>query len=309
MGARVQQYCLRWNNHRSNLLTVFDELLHQEAFTDVTLVCDEGVQIKCHKMVLAACSTYFQVLFTELPCSHPFVVLKDVKYDEMKAILDYMYRGEVNVAQDKLASLLKTAENLKVKGLVQEKEFSPNNRYSSAGSCDTGVHNSSNPDEDISAENSPNSLNHSTVPVTAAAHLLDGCDSPPSSYSNARSVSDVGNNSTSASPNMYSNKGHSRISNYNQNNEHLPAQFSNYTGLMSDMPNPKKRKVGSNMTMNRDTPILRTVLGQGQSPNPLDSSQPVSLVCHSNNREGLTKTEDEFKVYILKFRKEKKTKK
>lgn len=112
-----QHFCLRWNNHRSNLLTVFDELLQNEAFTDVTLAC-EGGSTKCHKMVLAACSSYFQELFTDLPypCTHPVVVLKDVKYSEIKAILEYMYRGEVNVAQDQLAALLKVAEQLKVKG-------------------------------------------------------------------------------------------------------------------------------------------------------------------------------------------------
>lgn len=103
----TQQYCLRWNNHRSNLLNVFDELLRDEAFTDVTLACDDGPPIKCHKMVLAACSPYFQNLFTDLPCKHPIIVLKDVKYCEIKAILEYMYRGEVNVAQDQLAALLK----------------------------------------------------------------------------------------------------------------------------------------------------------------------------------------------------------
>lgn len=115
MGSSAQQYCLRWNNHRANLLSVFDELLQNEAFTDVTLICEGVSPLKCHKMVLAACSPYFQNLFTTLSCKHPVVVLKDVKYCEIKAILEYMYRGEVNVAQDQLAALLKVAEALKVK--------------------------------------------------------------------------------------------------------------------------------------------------------------------------------------------------
>lgn len=53
------------------------------------------------------------------------MVLKDVKYAEIKAILEYMYRGEVNVAQDQLAALLKVAEALKVKGLVEENGAKP----------------------------------------------------------------------------------------------------------------------------------------------------------------------------------------
>lgn len=97
-GAASTQYCLKWNNHRSNLLTVFDQLLKNEAFTDVILACEGGASMKCHKMVLAACSSYFQLLFTQLPyklCEqHTVVVLKDITYIEMKALLEYMYKGK-----------------------------------------------------------------------------------------------------------------------------------------------------------------------------------------------------------------------
>ena len=47
-------------------------------------------------------------------------VLQDVKASQVRAILDYMYRGEVSVAQDELPSLLRVAEMLKVKGMTEE---------------------------------------------------------------------------------------------------------------------------------------------------------------------------------------------
>ncbi|XP_037071670.1 protein tramtrack, beta isoform-like, partial [Pollicipes pollicipes] len=117
--AANQQFCLKWNNHHSNLLNVFEALLHTEAFTDVTLAVD-GASIKCHKMVLAACSPYLQTLLAEHVTTHPIVVLKDIRLHEMRALLEYMYRGEVNVAQEQLGSLLKVAETLQIKGLVEE---------------------------------------------------------------------------------------------------------------------------------------------------------------------------------------------
>ena len=49
---------------------------------------------------------------------HPIIILKDVKYEELKAMLDYMYRGEVNISQEQLSAFLKTAESLKIKGLT-----------------------------------------------------------------------------------------------------------------------------------------------------------------------------------------------
>lgn len=48
---------------------------------------------------------------------HPIFILKDVKYQELRAMMDYMYRGEVNISQDQLAALLKAAESLQIKGL------------------------------------------------------------------------------------------------------------------------------------------------------------------------------------------------
>lgn len=49
---------------------------------------------------------------------HPIIILKDVKYDELKAMLDYMYRGEVNISQEQLSTFLKAAETLQIKGLT-----------------------------------------------------------------------------------------------------------------------------------------------------------------------------------------------
>ena len=45
------------------------------------------------------------------------VFLKDVRYIDLRALVDYMYRGEVNVAQDQLATFLNTAEALRIKGI------------------------------------------------------------------------------------------------------------------------------------------------------------------------------------------------
>lgn len=116
-----QLFCLRWNNHQTNLLSVFDQLLQVEAFCDVTLAVD-GASIKCHKMVLAACSNYFQSLFMENTCKHPIVFLKDIRFNQIRALLDYMYHGEVSVEEAELSALLKIAEALKVKGLVESEE-------------------------------------------------------------------------------------------------------------------------------------------------------------------------------------------
>merc|ERR1712049_49756 len=113
-----QQFCLRWNDFQTNMVSSFKHLRDEKSFTDVTLACD-GQTCKAHKMVLSACSPYFKALLEENPAKHPIIILKDVPFQHLTAILEFMYAGEVNVAQDQLPAFLKTAERLKVKGLAE----------------------------------------------------------------------------------------------------------------------------------------------------------------------------------------------
>ncbi|XP_045582574.1 protein bric-a-brac 1 isoform X5 [Procambarus clarkii] len=115
---------LSWNNHRATFCHILATLREKERYTDVTLAC-EGKFYPVHKLVLSTCSEYFESMFEQTPCKHPIVVLKDVKPEELEALLSYMYAGVVNVAQNDLARLIKVAELLKIKGLAVPDEPPP----------------------------------------------------------------------------------------------------------------------------------------------------------------------------------------
>lgn len=70
----------------------------------------------------------FQNVLSQQYDKHPIIILKDVKYAELRAMMDYMYRGEVNISQDQLAALLKAAESLQIKGLSDNKPSRPPSR-------------------------------------------------------------------------------------------------------------------------------------------------------------------------------------
>jgi len=116
MGS--EKFCLRWNDFESNISTAFRELRDDKDFFDVTLACEDE-QIQAHKVILSACSQFFRNILRRNSHQHPLLYLKGVRFPDLQAVLNFMYHGEVNVAQEELNSFLSVAEDLRVKGLTQ----------------------------------------------------------------------------------------------------------------------------------------------------------------------------------------------
>ncbi|KAM8714531.1 hypothetical protein ACLKA7_014626 [Drosophila subpalustris] len=97
-----QYFSLRWNNYQNTMTSVFQQLREDLSFVDVTLSCEHG-SLKAHKVVLSACSTYFQKLLLENPCKHPTIILPaDIIFTDLKTIIDFVYRGEIDVTESDL---------------------------------------------------------------------------------------------------------------------------------------------------------------------------------------------------------------
>lgn len=115
----TDQFCLKWNNYQASLTNAFKSLLENEDFVDVTLSAG-GKTLRAHKVVLSACSSYFKQLLRGISSwQHPILFLRDVPFVDLYTILEFIYMGEVNVAQSDLTSFLKTAEMLQIKGLAE----------------------------------------------------------------------------------------------------------------------------------------------------------------------------------------------
>ena len=113
-----ENFCLRWNDFENNISSSFRELREDKDFFDITLVCDDN-QLEAHKVILSACSPFFRTVLKKNPHQHPLLYLKGVNYRELLSVLNFMYHGEVNIAQDDLNTFLSVAEDLQVKGLTQ----------------------------------------------------------------------------------------------------------------------------------------------------------------------------------------------
>src|SRR5277367_3316924 len=99
--ASAQRIQVRWNNHAINFPKVFNTLRSKGELLDVTLAV-EGELLKAHKLVLAAASPYFHEIFKDNPSKHPTVIMRDFRFKDVEAIVEYMYKGEVQIDRQDL---------------------------------------------------------------------------------------------------------------------------------------------------------------------------------------------------------------
>ena len=123
MGAVVNEeaFCLKWNDFHTSLTSSFLELRAESDLLDVTIVC-EGQAVKAHRLVLSGSSGVFRQMFRTngglVNKTEPVIMMWDVKADDLKLLINFMYEGQVNVSQENLQTFLALAEKLQVRGLT-----------------------------------------------------------------------------------------------------------------------------------------------------------------------------------------------
>nr|CAD7427297.1 unnamed protein product [Timema monikensis] len=178
--ADAQHFCLRWNNYQSSITSAFENLRDDEDFVDVTLACD-GRSLKAHQATVSTCGKMLAGLLMFMhpvfrqstPCKHPVIVLQDVSFADLHALVEFIYHGEVNVHQRNLSSFLKTAEVLRVSGLTQQAEDKEEVRPSK-------MHDKATGQSDLSSQGQSGRGNGQNTGYTAAKLEDSLFPSPPS---------------------------------------------------------------------------------------------------------------------------------
>lgn len=222
---------------------MFSQLLDRGCFCDVTLAC-EGRTIRAHRVVLCACSTYFDQLLTN--CStekDPIIIMRDAKFDDVKCLIEFMYKGEINVEHGSLASLLKTAEELRIKGLAEVSWRDDENGGSQAGSDASG----SNINNNNNNNNNNNSVkNGNTIGNNGHSH----------------------SSSSSSSIKIVETKKLLAPSHRSLDSSMTPLTVSSLESRISDSPN---------------LPLL-TPLAAGSPRNPANCASPINYIGNKKKR-------------------------
>ena len=120
------KFCLKWNDFQSNIASAFSECQTKTNFQDVTLVSDDYKQISAHRVILSACSGYFQNVLSQNAHSHPLLCLDGITFSELSNVLDYIYTGELQLHHEDLERFLQIAQRLQLQGLLSSEALEQN---------------------------------------------------------------------------------------------------------------------------------------------------------------------------------------
>ena len=84
---------------------------------DITLAC-ENESVQAHKVILSACSPFFKRVLLKTKHPNPFIYIKGIHYQDLLAILDFIYKGETDLAEEDVNRFINAAKELEISGLA-----------------------------------------------------------------------------------------------------------------------------------------------------------------------------------------------
>lgn len=101
--------------HASSLLSNMEDLRQQEKLCDIWLEA-EGEKLPAHRVVLSACSPYFCAMFTNdmKESVETCVTIKELEFSALKALVDFVYTGYLDVNVTNVQSLFQASNLLQI---------------------------------------------------------------------------------------------------------------------------------------------------------------------------------------------------
>ena len=116
-----EHFFLQWENFQGNLKSYYTKLRENNQFSDVTLSCEGGQQVKAHKIILSGTSKLFDEMLIQNDHPKPHIHLRGIHINQLNFLMDYIYYGEVQVPTNTIQEFMAMAEDFKVNGLTGQK--------------------------------------------------------------------------------------------------------------------------------------------------------------------------------------------
>ncbi|XP_060581169.1 kelch-like protein 3 [Ruditapes philippinarum] len=114
-SATDEEFKFHEISHASQVLTGLNHLRVSNQFCDMTLAAG-GQEFKCHKIVLASFSPYFNAMFTGnlAESTQDMVTINDVDASVMELLINYAYTSEILINRQNVQALLSASNLLEI---------------------------------------------------------------------------------------------------------------------------------------------------------------------------------------------------
>ena len=115
---------IQWEHHARNIQSCLENAFTDASYTDVTLVTDDFQSFASHRLILSSLSETFHEILKMSSHSHPMIYLKGFKSSDVLNILNFIYKGQVQIPTKDLNDFVGKAQELKLLNI--QKQFHKN---------------------------------------------------------------------------------------------------------------------------------------------------------------------------------------
>jgi len=111
---------LLWEGFTNNIGWLLGVALSSSEYPDVTFVCNDGIQLKAHKVILGAASSVLKSILSERGEDHSFIYLDQTDSKVVQSLLQLIYTGQCSSSLNIYEEINFLADNLEIKGVSED---------------------------------------------------------------------------------------------------------------------------------------------------------------------------------------------
>ena len=115
----TEQLYIETEDHMVKMKNVLLEMVSKEEQCDVTLVSEDDMEIRAHKVILSLKSEKFRKLFNKYT-DRSSVIMSDYKYEDLIMLRDFIYRLSSHGASSRNYKYAKTSSRKKRQYVFQK---------------------------------------------------------------------------------------------------------------------------------------------------------------------------------------------
>ena len=115
----MESFNFTFKEFNENSCSTIRNLFEDKQFSDVTILSEEGEEMKLHRVILASASTFFRNILSRIKQNNPLIFLKGIQMKELQFIVQFMYLGHTEVPQEGLKLFMEAAKSLQISGLSE----------------------------------------------------------------------------------------------------------------------------------------------------------------------------------------------